>query len=418
MSAKIFTSVFCLVVAIFTASALGQFDRETPRYTSTVDGIVSAAEMAGQLEIPMIWPIDTGAIPLENAGSTEEDISATWYVSWDDVHLNIAAVVKDKTPIYQIDALDGNVPYNAQDVVQPVFNPFNNEDHFFVDFQPDDIDPGDDVAAIYDIVVETADEFGPDIYRHGPKLDSDEYESITVAGTINDDESGYTVEVSIPWATAMDDADPDYSPSIGDQHGLSFILLSFGAEGGADNATLFTDFGDGVNTIGDPLTWNSITLVGGVAEPGDFNANGEFDSGDLDLLLGGILAGDNPSEFDVDGNGTVDSSDQTAWVKDIANTWLGDSNLDGEFNSSDFVVVFGAGQYEDNEDLNSTWASGDWNGDGEFNSSDFVAAFSDGGYEKGPRELVAVPEPHGLFLIGLATMIVWLRRITRLSLST
>ena len=81
--------------------------------------------------------------------------------------------------------------------------------------------------------------------------------------------------------------------------------------------------------------------------------------------------------------------------------------LTGEFNSTDFVVVFGAGQYEDAEALNSTWATGDWNGDGEFNSSDFVAAFTDGGYERGPRP-AAVPEPHALILV-CAAMMLWRR---------
>ncbi|MCA9211863.1 MAG: PEP-CTERM sorting domain-containing protein [Planctomycetales bacterium] len=409
MSVQSFRAFVAVAVLFVCGSALGQINRDMPKFTITPDGVVSDSEKAGQLEVPMIWPVETGAIPLENAGSSEEEISAIWYVSWDDINLNIAAVVKDDSPLYQLDAGDGNVAYNAQDVMQPVFNPFNNHDHFFEDGLPDDLDPGDSVAAIYDIVVQTADEFGPDIYRHGPKLNSDEWESITVTGTINDDESGYTVEVTIPWATAMDDAAPNYKPEIGDEHGLSFIVLSFFEEGGADKATLFTDFGEGSNTIGDPTTWNTVTLVGPVAEPGDFNTNGQFDTGDLDLLLTEILSGNNSPAFDVDSNGIVNSTDQTTWVKEIANTWIGDSNLDGEFNSTDFVVVFGAGQYEDSEALNSTWATGDWNGDGEFNSSDFVAAFTDGGYERGLRP-AAVPEPSGVILFGIAAMLLTGRR--------
>ena len=60
----------------------------------------------------------------------------------------------------------------------------------------------------------------------------------------------------------------------------------------------------------------------------------------------------------------VNGDDRQVWVEDLRTTYFGDSNLDGEFNSSDFVVVFNAGQYEDGVDGNSTWASGDWNGDG------------------------------------------------------
>ncbi|MCA9172511.1 MAG: dockerin type I repeat-containing protein [Planctomycetales bacterium] len=85
-------------------------------------------------------------------------------------------------------------------------------------------------------------------------------------------------------------------------------------------------------------------------------------------------------------------------------TWFGDANLDGEFNSTDLVVVFQAGVYEDSVLLNAGWSTGDWNGDGEFNSSDLVTAFQTGGYGQGPRDAVAasaVPEPSTCVALGL-----------------
>ncbi len=39
-----------------------------------------------------------------------------------------------------------------------------------------------------------------------------------------------------------------------------------------------------------------------------------------------------------------------------------------------------AGQYEDATPGNSTWETGDWNGDGDFDTSDLVAAFQAGNY--------------------------------------
>ncbi|MCA9217525.1 MAG: tandem-95 repeat protein [Planctomycetales bacterium] len=58
----------------------------------------------------------------------------------------------------------------------------------------------------------------------------------------------------------------------------------------------------------------------------------------------------------------------------------GDSNHDGVFNSSDFVLVFQAGEYEDGIEGNSTFEEGDWDGDGDFTTGDFVFAFTAGTY--------------------------------------
>lgn len=127
----------------------------------------------------------------------------------------------------------------------------------------------------------------------------------------------------------------------------------------------------------------------------------------IDELTAAINAGLTDAQFDLDENGIVDAADRTAWVTVLNNTYFGDSNLDGEFNSSDFVTVFGAGEYEDETAGNSLWAEGDWNGDGDFNSGDFVLAFSGGGYEKGPRPARAVPEPGSiwLLLVGLFVLL-------------
>ena len=59
---------------------------------------------------------------------------------------------------------------------------------------------------------------------------------------------------------------------------------------------------------------------------------------------------------------------------------VGDSNSDGQFDSSDLVVVFQAAEYEDEIDRNSTFSEGDWNGDGDFTTSDLVHAFQFGNY--------------------------------------
>lgn len=61
---------------------------------------------------------------------------------------------------------------------------------------------------------------------------------------------------------------------------------------------------------------------------------------------------------------------------------VGDVSGDGQFNSSDLVAAFAAGQYEDETKGNSTFAEGDWNGDGDFTTADLVFAFQLGLYQQ------------------------------------
>ncbi|MEZ6116435.1 MAG: LamG-like jellyroll fold domain-containing protein [Pirellulaceae bacterium] len=155
----------------------------------------------------------------------------------------------------------------------------------------------------------------------------------------------------------------------------------------------------------------SAFLTGGLA--GDFNQNQQLDVADVDLLITEMIAGDNPAAFDLDNNNQVDDADLTVWVKDLANTYFGDANLDGEFNSSDLVAVFQDGKFEADVDPAATWAQGDWNGDGVFTSGDFVKAFQDGGFELGPRNVAAVPEPTLTLLATLLSLVAIRQSVRR-----
>lgn len=152
-----------------------------------------------------------------------------------------------------------------------------------------------------------------------------------------------------------------------------------------------------------------LTLV--LSPIGDLDADDSVNSDDIDLLaskIGGrsIRAWWLPdAAFDLNGDGHIESEDQRIWVHELKQTWFGDANLDGEFNSSDLINAFQGGKYEDSIEDNSTWSTGDWDADGDFTTGDLIVAFQDGGYEQGPLAGVAVvPEPGGvmLLLLGLS----------------
>jgi hypothetical protein len=148
-------------------------------------------------------------------------------------------------------------------------------------------------------------------------------------------------------------------------------------------------------------------LTGQMNVPGDFDGSGGLNVADVNLLNGVIAATTNEARFDLNADNLVNGTDLTVWVKTLRKTWFGDANLDGEFNSSDLVVVFTAGKYEQN--ISATWDEGDWNADLRFDSGDMVAAFTEGGYEKGPLAASPVPEPSGwmLHIIGAMLMAMW-----------
>ncbi|MCA9211870.1 MAG: PEP-CTERM sorting domain-containing protein [Planctomycetales bacterium] len=145
-------------------------------------------------------------------------------------------------------------------------------------------------------------------------------------------------------------------------------------------------------------------------KPGDLNYDFAFDNRDVEILSREIRSGENDRRYDLNDDRILDVEDAKVWIHDIFGSYFGDSNLDGEFNSSDLVSVFEYAEYEDSVLGNSTWVTGDWNLDGEFGSSDLVLAFQDGGYERGPRDGTTVPEPATPLIVLLATGVLFARR--------
>ena len=111
----------------------------------------------------------------------------------------------------------------------------------------------------------------------------------------------------------------------------------------------------------------------------DINGDGQITPDDIDALCVQVMQENNPA-YDLNRDAATNLDDVMFYVEQLLGTTAGDRNLDGKFNSTDLVVLFQIGEYEDGVAKNSTWAEGDWNCDSEFDSSDLVLAFQSGSY--------------------------------------
>jgi hypothetical protein len=216
------------------------------------------------------------------------------------------------------------------------------------------------------------------------------------------------------WFGRSNDFDQD------DIRGPGSVIGSFTADADVQYINLVgnAEFDDGNGAFGgggvDPgISAYVLSLTeGGGGLTGDFNNDGVLDAADIDDLTTQVVGGSNPAAYDLNADALVNSVDMSVWVKDLFNSWIGDANLDGQFNSGDLVSVLASGTYE--ADIDSVWTTGDFTGDGRTDSSDLVAALADGGYEAGPRAAVAsVPEPGSAMLVLMGLAVVGCLRLGR-----
>ena len=217
----------------------------------------------------------------------------------------------------------------------------------------------------------------------------------------------------------MENPDPDVYTTILDVDETTFQIAATGTLADGDRFVIIdADQIQGTPTITsrDPgQTWDFDPSTGQVCLgscsgvlSGDYDSNGVVDAADADAQAV-AMKDPNPdlATFDENGDGQVNYDDRLVWVRNHAfggkGTWVGDADLDGQFNSGDFVVVFTAGKYEQ-DGVMAGWAEGDWDGNMFFDSGDFVVAFTDGGYEMDPVNAVVatVPEPSSMMLALLS----------------
>jgi hypothetical protein len=130
----------------------------------------------------------------------------------------------------------------------------------------------------------------------------------------------------------------------------------------------------------DEIHFGQFRVVNPAIPSGDVNQDNRVNADDIDAVFAMAREGMYAASHDLDRDQRVTRIDGMLLVENYLGSVPGDANLDGLFNSRDFVSVFQAGEYEDAIPLNSGWADGDWTGDGEFNSRDLVLAFQQGDY--------------------------------------
>jgi hypothetical protein len=118
---------------------------------------------------------------------------------------------------------------------------------------------------------------------------------------------------------------------------------------------------------------------------GDFNGNGVLDAADIDQLSAESRVTTSDPLYDLNADSLVNDLDRQFWIHNLKQTYFGDADLNGTFDSTDLVQVLAFCEYEDEVELNSTWLTGDWDGDGEFTSGDLVVALADGGMKPARR---------------------------------
>ena len=112
--------------------------------------------------------------------------------------------------------------------------------------------------------------------------------------------------------------------------------------------------------------WMFAQSVSGDRFTGDLNGDRSLNLTDLDLLVSAIVANNNETQFDFNGDGEVSIADRDYWLTEYKESLAGDADLDSFVGAADLNAV-GLNWQSDSA---TSWADGDFNGDGFVNASD------------------------------------------------
>jgi hypothetical protein len=392
------SSLAAVVVLMLASPAQAQVERELflisyPNAEITVDGDASDWNLA-QFGTDVIGGVVVGGeFPDEWERATGTGDIAR--LGWDDAEENVFYAGMWTGAVLPENRADNAVKFYARDNA--------THQYFLVDITDDEINTGDEAAWANDSVefyFDPEDDGDPTDWGFDVQLVIDADNQVQVWNSPTD----YELQVEAGVESAVTITDTGWLLEVGiDKSVFTSPLPAVlgpandpaGNNYGIDLSYRDNDDPDGLGSRnGDPAYSSDYVWA-------DPYSGAGFPSKQASTW-GQMIAGE-PLDLASQIDRIKDLDERIAFVHDVAKTWMGDANLDGEFNSTDLVEVLAAGEYEDNIASNSGWSDGDWNADSDFNSSDLVVALADGGYEQGPRpSAAAVPEPSAMALFGLA----------------
>ena len=191
-----------------------------------------------------------------------------------------------------------------------------------------------------------------------------------------------------------------YNPSLGD----SFELIQADRVIGEFTGLSLPSLDPGLDWLVDyGQTDVKLSVIEMIANPGDFDRDGDYSCADVDLLVSAIVQQSSDLEFDLTGDGNVNQQDLDAWLAEAGAAELnsgqpylyGDANLDSVVDASDFNIWNG-----NKFTSTSAWCSGDFNADGSVDTSDFNI-WNSNKFQSANAGASVVPEPTAFVLACL-----------------
>lgn len=224
------------------------------------------------------------------------------------------------------------------------------------------------------------------------------------------DASFYALEIAFPWSALG----TDVAEVLGQDGTIGFgMAINDDDDGDArDGQTMWASSSPGL--------WNDATefpFVKLLPPPDnnndvcDFDADTDCDVDDINALQGAL--GTDNATYDLDGNGTVDSADTDEWLSVAGNKEVGvpfrrgDADLNGVVDAGDLNSLGTNWQSENSPQ----WQDGNFNGDLVVNAQDLNEIGQNWQFGVAAPLASTVPEPSGLYLLGLGLLaVVRLRR--------